>query len=142
MEFISITIDVDVYKWIESNRDSFSETHNNILRKIIGLEEISEDEQILNKEPLLVNQQTNEGLICKGVILKNGLKLRKRYRGKEYTAEVKNNQIQYNGKPYYSPSAVAMEISGINVNGWVFWEYFDDENNTWRILNELRIKKI
>jgi|SRR6267378_1516241 len=76
-----------------------------------------------------------------GVLLPNGLRLRKRYKGKLYEGSVKGNTIRLEGfeKEFYSPSVAGIEVTGYNVNGWRFWEYLaDPEADLWRPLEELR----
>ena|SRR5713226_587269 len=76
-----------------------------------------------------------------GALLPNGLKLRKRYKGKVYEGEVKGDVIRLDGfeKQFNSPSVAGIAVTGYNVNGWRFWEYLADADaNRWRPLEELR----
>lgn len=105
-----IEIDIDVYKWIEANRKSFDETENDILKRL--------SQKILNEAEVFIPvnieaniMNINEGLYWKGVLLKNGLRLKKSFKGKIHYAEIKNNQIIFNNKRFHSPSAAAIEQS-------------------------------
>lgn len=139
MKTKKIEIDIEVYRWIESNRISFDETENDILKRVSQRIQRNEDGFVpINIEENIMN--INEGLFWKGILLKNGLRLRKLFKGKIYYAEIKNNQIVFNNKKFHSPSAAAIELTGTSVNGWIFWEYFNQENNEWEILDNLRNK--
>jgi len=139
MEKKKIEIDIEVYRWIESNRISFNETENDILKRIS--QKIQKNEDVFIPVNIEANiMDINEGLFWKGVLLKNGLKLKKSFKGKMHYAEIKHNQIVFNNKKFHSPSAAAIELTGTSVNGWIFWEYFNQENNEWEILDNLRNK--
>lgn len=138
MKTKEIEIDIEVYRWIEANRKSFEETENDILKRISKNVQ-NEDVFIpINIKENIMN--INEGLFWKDVLLKNGLKLRKLFKGKIYYAEIKNNQIVFNNKKFHSPSAAAIELTGTSVNGWIFWEYLNTKNNEWQLLDNLRNK--
>ena len=44
------------------------------------------------------------------------------------------------GNEFGSPSAAACSVTQNSVNGWMFWEYFDEDLNEWKILDRLRSK--
>jgi len=128
MESTQISIDLDVYKAIQQRLESFNDTPNQVLRRVFGLE-AKEGES-------LESQGVN--MYVKGVILKDGLRLRKRFKGRMLEARVDNGKILYDGNTYPSPSGAAVAATGTNVNGWRFWEYFDDTSGVWRTLDYLR----
>lgn len=67
-----------------------------------------------------------------------GIKLRNKYKEKEYTAQLRTDgQINYNGKLYGSPSAAAKAAVGKLRNGWNFWHY-RNEKKKWVKLAKLR----
>lgn len=138
MKTKKIEIDIEVSKWIESNRISFDETENEILRRISKGKANDGKFDPINIEENIID--INEGLFWKGVLLKNGLRLRRQFKGKMHIAEIKNNQIVFNTKTFHSPSAAAIELTGTSVNGWVFWEYYNSKNNKWELLDNLRKK--
>lgn len=84
--------------------------------------------------------QTNGGFRTREGVLPIGLRLRKVYKGKEYTADVGRDGIHVAGIPqvFLSPSLAGVAVTGYNTNGWVFWEYLDEKTQRWRPLNELR----
>ena len=140
MKFKKIEIDIDVNKLIESHRISFEETQNEILKRILKNKNTIEDEFMpIDIENRIMNINNN-GLFWKGTLLKNGLILRKNFKGKLHYAKIENNQIVINNKSFHSPSAAAVELTNTSQNGWIFWEYFDEEKNVWKILDNLRKK--
>ncbi len=132
METQSITIDLEIYKAIENRRHSFSESHNDILHRIL-----------LDNAPVPEAElPTEEGglRIRHGVYLPAGTQLRhiaKRNREK-YEAEVVDGGIRFEEKDYTSPSQAAIAAAGNNRNGWLFWEYRDPITKQWRLLDALR----
>ena len=119
-----------VYKEIQQRLESFDDTPNKVLRKVFGLPMIGQ----------AAPAPTGGGLHVGGVLLKNGLKLRKRFKGRMLEAEVRNGAIHYNGRTYTSPSGAAVTATGTPVNGWRFWQYYDETSGAWKILSSLRGK--
>ena len=141
--FLKIYIDIDVYKLIESYRIDFNETENDILKRVLYQNEYPENNSNFIKEVntlqnLFINK---EGLFWKGVLLKNGLKLRKLSKDKSYQATVINGRIIYNNQEFFSPSGAGVSASGTSVNGWTFWEYYNEEIDRWELLDNLRKTK-
>lgn len=128
MQRTQIIIDLDVYKEIQKRLELFDESPNQVLRRVFGLPRIE-------KEELMA---ATKGLYVKGVHLKDGLNLRKKYKGNMLEAVVREGSILYNGKSFNSPSAAAIEATGTVVNGWRFWEFFDEISGTWKPLSFLR----
>ncbi|MBW2020337.1 MAG: DUF2924 domain-containing protein [Deltaproteobacteria bacterium] len=128
METTQISIDLDVYKQIQQRLESFSDTPNQVLRRIFGLKPTQE-------KPFT---PPGEGLYVGGVHLKEGLKLRKRFKGRILEAEVRNGKIYYDGRAFTSPSGAAVAATGTSVNGWRFWQFFDETSGGWRTLTVLR----
>ena len=128
MEMSQISIDLDVYKEIQKRLQSFKDTPNQVLRRVFKLE--AKEDQI----PI-----PQEGdLHVAGIVLKNGLKLRKIHKGKEHEAVVRNGKIEFNEKQFPSPSGAAVAATGYPVNGWRFWQFFDQVSGTWKLLDTLR----
>lgn len=76
-----------------------------------------------------------------GVTLPEGTKLQKFSRKQKHEAVIHNGAIFVNGEYHQSPSAAAMAVNGgVNVNGWDFWEYFDEVTLQWNKLDNLRNK--
>lgn len=74
-----------------------------------------------------------------GVRLPEGTKLQKWSGSEKHEAVISNGSILVNGEQHQSPSSAAMAVNGkTNVNGWIFWEYFNRETQTWEKLDQLR----
>jgi len=83
----TIDIDLEIYRLIENNRQSFNETQNEILRHLLGL------------GPSAKSIDDSGGInLGYGVFLPNGSKLRKIYKGTESIAEVKGSYIWIKGR--------------------------------------------
>jgi hypothetical protein len=50
-----------------------------------------------------------------------GTELRRQWRGVEYVVRVREQDFEYDGRPYKSLSAVARKIAGSRWNGWLFF---------------------
>jgi len=81
--------------------------------------------------------KSNGFMYCRGGKIENGVKLRANYMGKNYEAEVAGGKIWYDGKKYSSPSRAAGAITYNNVNGWRWWEYYDEDIESWRSLDSI-----
>jgi len=76
-----------------------------------------------------------------GVSLPEGTKLQKFLKKQKHEAIIHSGAIYVNGEYHQSPSAAAMAVNGgVNVNGWDFWEYFDEVTLQWNKLDNLRKK--
>jgi hypothetical protein len=76
-----------------------------------------------------------------GASLPEGTKLQKFSKKQKFEAVIHNGAIYVNGEYHQSPSAAAMAVNGgVNVNGWDFWEYFDEVTLQWNKLDQLRKK--
>jgi hypothetical protein len=99
----------------------------------------SYQDYILNKRIRPKEQNATRDWIYRGARLREGAKLRKWSSNQKIEAIINNGSIFINGEYYKSPSAAAMAVNGgINVNGWMFWEYLDESSMSWEKLSELR----
>ena len=138
-----IYIDFDVYKEIVKRQSSFDDEPNNILRKILGLPEknnSSQEDSINFNNKDFMKSGTPPGLFTKEILLKNGLKLQNKSRGKVYEAEIRGGRLIYNGRAYKSLSKAGSNATGVSTNGWTFWNYFDEKNKNWVPCKALREK--
>src|SRR5689334_18175090 len=100
MQLRSIEIDVDVFRFLESRRTAFTQTHNDILRELAGLAPL---------KPPLANSAArtpadqNGGWSWKGVELPNGTKLRMSYNGQRHSGEILKGAWHVGGATYRSP---------------------------------------
>ena len=50
-----------------------------------------------------------------------GTRLIREWQGAEHCVTVRGDDLEYQGRPYKSLSAIAREITGVRWNGWVFF---------------------
>jgi hypothetical protein len=134
METQSITIDLEVYKAIETHRQTFAESHNDILHRLLL-------DDMLAAQTMLQHPAEQGGLrIRHGVYLPAGTQLRHiaKRNNEKFEAEVVDGGIRFNGKAYQSPSKAAIAAAGNSRNGWIFWEYMDPITKQWQLLDALR----
>lgn len=78
-----------------------------------------------------------------GASLPEGTKLQKWLGRQKIEAVIHNGSIFVNGEYHQSPSSAAMAVNGgTNVNGWKFWEYFDEDTKQWYKISQLRKNNI
>ncbi len=92
--------------------------------------------------------EPSEGLSAGGTVIPNGVRLRMRFRGSEYTyAEVRDGKIWIGRKAFDSPSAAAGAVAqsrgakgtAASLNGWLYWEFETPRgSDRWRPLDSLR----
>ena len=132
MESQSINIDLDVYKAIENRRHSFSETHNDILHRILFAES-SRQATDTTSEPGGLRVR-HDVYLPAGTLLRH---IAKRS-GERYDAEVVDGGIKYQDEIYQSPSKAAIAAAGNSRNGWLYWEFLDPMKQQWMLLDTLR----
>lgn len=101
-EFRTIEIDFDIHKKIEMERQGFTESANEVLRRLLKIGGQS-------SRPFIVsNGRSWSG---KGVSLPHGTKLRMKYNGCEYSGLIEDGEWLVDGKRFSSPSAAASVVS-------------------------------
>ncbi len=116
----------------------FDATEDALLRRLLKMPE-TRDALIPRKE--VPKPQGSNGLLTReGLTLPAGTKLRRTYKGREYRARVDSGGIVVEGlnSKFTSPSLAAVAITRYPVNGWRFWEYFDEKRQMWLPLDNLR----
>tara|TARA_B100000686_G_C16316918_1_gene726206 strand:- start:226 stop:651 length:426 start_codon:yes stop_codon:yes gene_type:complete len=84
--------------------------------------------------------EDGKGYVWGSLVLPNGTKLRMRYKGRYFYAEVKEEKITFEGESY-SPSQLACEITGTARNAWRdFWVKKPKEDE-WTLAYSLRQSK-
>jgi hypothetical protein len=121
----AIDVDFDVYKELTMRRQSESDTYNEVIRRLLKL----------GHAP----PSSAKGANLKGVMFPDGTQFRVTYKGRTYTAEIKNGEwIGADGVFRASPSEAAHAITSTNVNGWRFWQCKRPGDLTWQIMDRLR----
>lgn len=137
-ELRTIEIDFDVHKIIETARRDFSETPNDVLRRLLELDE--------DNEPIDVKSFTPNGASWhgKGVTLAHGTELRMHYNGREHVGQISSGKWFVEGKLYSSPSAAASAVAvtknggRTNLDGWMYWKVLRPSDNALLPLRLLR----
>ena len=118
-EMRTIEIDFDVHKAIELERTSFSESENEVLRRLLKLGAAS----------VATPSAETGGLpwTRKGVTLPHGTKLRMQYNGRQYNGAVENGQWVVEGERFSTPSGAASRVAvtkngnHTSLDGWAYW---------------------
>ncbi len=137
MILMKIPVDLEVYKALEARREAFSESHNDILRRILGiLPDTSTALPATSPEEIIVWRR-------KGVGLPKGTRWRMSSVNGEQNGSVVEGGFQYRGEVISSPSRLATNIyrtkSGrkTNLNGWRYVEVKRPGDSSWTMLNSL-----
>lgn len=138
-EFRTIEIDFDVHKLIETERRSFTETPNEVLRRLLNL-----------SAPLPVQTVKkgygNRSWSGEGVTLPHGTMLRMTYNGRQHEGQIADGKWVVDGKTFDSPSGaasgVAVTKSGkhTRLDGWGYWEARVPGDSSWVRISGLRRK--
>jgi hypothetical protein len=102
-----IRIDIQVHQYLESRRTDPTQTHNDILREMIGLPfsgEKASDE--VDATPKL-----SHGWSSAGVELPNGTKVRMSYNNQMYAGVIAQGISHTGGASYQSPSGAASDVA-------------------------------
>ena len=135
-EFRTIEIDFDVHKMIEMERQSFTESANDVLRRLLKIGEQSQG----HPRPVR-NGRPWSG---KGVTLPHGTKLRMEYNGCEYSGVIEDGGWSVDGKRFLSPSAAASGVAvtrdgkHTNLDGWIYWYIRRPSDEDWIAMRQLR----
>jgi hypothetical protein len=137
----SIEIDFDVHKAIEMARQSFSETQNDVLRRLLKIGQAT--------KPPEIQPQEHDGRPWsgKGVVLPTGTRLRMEYNGRVHSGEINDGQWHVEGGVYGSPSAAAVGVaknkaggSISSLDGWLYWSAQFPRSSKWVPIASLRKK--
>ena len=135
-EIATIEIDFDIHKRIEMERQSFTESPNDVLRRLLGLGPPTKHETRLENH---VGAWSG-----KGVTLPAGTRLRMEYRGNTHLGEIRDGAWFLEGKRFTSPSAaaggVALTKAGnkASLDGWRYWWVKRPSDADWVSLSSLR----
>lgn len=136
-DYQSIQIDFEVHKRIESERRSFSETPNAVLRRLL---------KIGGEPPASQPTHIAQGRAWSshGVTLRHGTELRMEYNGRQYVGAIDDGSWLIDGQRYNSPShaagSVALTKAGkhTKLDGWIYWHVKRPGENRWIAISALR----
>jgi len=125
----TIEVDFDVFKELTSRRASETITYNDVIRDLLGWKE----------KAVLKTVTLPRGANFKGVFFPDGTQFRATYKGRTYTAEIKNGAwVDSDGTTRTSPSEAAVKITGKSWNGWRFWHCKRPGDPSWQLIDGLR----
>ncbi len=132
----TIEIDFDVHKRIELERNSFSETPNEVLRRLLKI-----NGRTNNRDQSDIAGRSWSG---KRVTLPHGTQLKMEYNGRSYAGTIEDGEWVVEGKRFRSPSAAAGGIAitkdgkHTKLDGWMYWRAKRPGDAHWISINKLR----
>jgi hypothetical protein len=132
MEFRQIEIDVEVNKRIEAARISFSESENQILRRLLGV-------NVFDGKAASGGKPWSDY----GVVLPHGTQLSMNYNGATYNGTIIDGAWFVEGQTFTSPSGAASGVARTkaggrtNLDGWKYWSVKLPESSDWTTIWEL-----
>lgn len=140
MKFRQIEIDFDVNQTIEMERTSFDESPNDVLRRLLGLSLVAQNQTTSSKP-------SGRAWSSKGVVLPHGTKLRMEYNGVEHDAVIDDGSWVCGGGRHAGPSPAAASVaktkngSTTSLNGWIYWSAKVPGATKWVAISTLREKR-
>ncbi len=129
----TIEIDFQVHQKIELERKGFSETANDVLRRVFDL-----GGGVLHKEV------DKKPWIWKSVSLPHGTKLKMEYNGVTHRSDIEDGCWMVNGQTASSPSDAAKIVAQTrdgkkpSLNGWIYWHFKTPESDQWIPISTMR----
>ncbi len=77
--------------------------------------------------------------VIDGVAFPSGTEFSGSYKGYYYQGKVNGGALIINGKKFLSPSAAAITITRIDVDGWLFWDCKFPGMSSWTDIYSLRV---
>ncbi|MCW5773288.1 MAG: hypothetical protein KIT16_16730 [Rhodospirillaceae bacterium] len=142
-QFRPIEIDIEVHRAIEAARNSFAESPNDVLRRLLRLKPQEEIQARSGGVPT-ERADLGQGWRGKGVYLPNGTSVRMAYRGQQTLGEIRRGLWWIDRESFSSPSdaaaACALTKNGDHpsLNGWNYWEVKRPGDFDWTRLADLR----
>ncbi len=146
---MQIDIDFEVYKALTALRQTESDSHNAVIRRLLKLSEFESlsadaNDHVFGAGNYIGNvargrPDAKNGAWIGNVFFPNGTKFRATYKGQTFLADIANERwVDEDGTMRQSPSEAAKAISKTNVNGWRFWHAQLPGDPSWRRLDELK----
>lgn len=143
--FRTIEIDLDLHRLIESKRMSLSDTPNDVLRRLLGLEGGPQEAVPEAPPEAMAEPAADPGAWSdRGVVLPAGTQLRMSYNNQTDFGEIRDGAWWVNNTRYDNPSgaasAVALTRSGTpaKLDGWRYWHVRRPGDRQWLPLAGLR----
>ena len=140
VDVVSIEVDRRLFSRLQSIARPLLDDVDAVLERLLDHWESS--------EPQKSESEKKFWYTSRGERFSIGTKLRATYKDHEFEAVVMKTGIylHQNKETYSSPSSAAIEakvLAGLlresaNTNGWRFWEYYDDNSDSWQSLEKIR----
>ena len=140
MELRTIEIDFEIHKCIEAERNSFAESANDVLRRLLGIK-ASENKPV---QMIAAAGEAGRSWTGKGVTLPNGTQIRMDYNGQVLTGTIRDGKWLVGGHEFSSPSAAASAMcltkagKRTQLDGWKYWEAKRPGDEKWMSIGSLR----
>jgi hypothetical protein len=138
--FRTIEIDFAIHKLIESERQSFDETPNAVLRRLLSVKDKP------SPRAGRMNGSAGHAWSGDGVTLPHGTAIRMRYNGRHHEGEIVDGKWIVDAKSFDTPSGAASGIAitkrgkKTRLDGWTYWEARVPGDTTWTPISALRQK--
>jgi len=126
----AIDVDFEVYKALTLRRETEATTYNDVIRVLLKL----------GNEKRLPPDEPKKGATYKGVFFPDGTLFEATYKGKRYTARIRDGAWfdDQDGGIRTSPSHAVNKLTGTSVNGWRFWRCKRPGETGWTLLDKLQ----
>ena len=147
---LTVDIDIDVYRTIEAARQSFDESRNTVLRRLLRIDADGRHSGI--GDATVARRAKSGGADAGGwskldrfgrsVFLPDRTRIRAAYAGKAINGEIIGGMWVVAGQAYNSPSAAlnanvrTRDGNRVNLNGWRHWEVLVPGLSKWVRLNK------
>jgi len=132
----SIEIDFAVHQFIEKHRESFEDSPNDVLRRVL-LKESPQKQAPASKPGSVPFMRAKRDWFGGGVRLPDGTELRMEYNGQRHTGQIVSGRWQVEGSSYKSPSGAANAVArtrdgkATSINGKLYWEVKRPGDEQW-----------
>lgn len=142
-EFRTIEIDFDVHKRLELERKGFSESPNEVLRRLLKLNGTASTPTLIPGKAIgaVASRRPWSG---KGVLLPHGSEVRMEYNGTVHIGRIEDGEWIVEGQRFNSPSAAAGGVAktragkSTSLDGWIYWHVKRPGDQDWTLILNLR----
>jgi len=144
MDMRAIEIDMEVHKKLETSRQSFSETDNDIIRRLLNMSQVRRSPPTASAQPPASTEDWVWSRSGQRAILPAGTEVRARYGGQEFLGIIAKGAWMVAGQRFETPSEAIINLARTkegqktNLNGWNLWEFRRPEETSWKPLKVLR----
>lgn len=144
MDMRVIEIDMEVHKKLESARQSFSETDNDILRRLLHMLPVRRHMTTSMTAAPVASEDWIWSRSGQRAMLPAGTEVRARYGGQEYKGLIAKGAWVIEGRRFETPSEAIISLARTkegrqtNLNGWNLWEFKRPHESSWKPLKVLR----